>query len=285
MKNKAKTVEDLNKIVLDNMIIGISIISPKMEIIWINKTLRKQFPNIDVTKKPLCYQAFYSPPKKKICNYCPTIKAFKTGEVHSSETDVCSDGKIYNVVAAPVKEESGKTNYVIETIEDITARKKAEEALQKAKEDLEICVKKQTSELNESNTALKVLLKQCEKNKEELESNILSNVKNLILPYIEKLKKNRSMSKELAYLNILESNLKEIVSPFSAKLSSKYLGFTPKEIQIADLIKEGQKDKDIMEILSLSLETVKTHRQNIRKKLGIYGKRANLRTHLLSIVE
>ena len=87
---------------------------------------------------------------------------------------------------------------------DITERKQAEDKL-----------KMKTSELRESNIALKVLLKQRENDKKELEKNILSNIKQIIMPYIEKLKKNKAMSEELAYLNILESNLNEIVSPFS----------------------------------------------------------------------
>jgi PAS domain S-box-containing protein len=142
--------------------------------------------------------------------------------------------------------------------------------------------KRMVKELGESNIALKVLLKQRENDKEVLEENILSNIRNLILPYILKMKKSQPMSETLSYLNIVESNLKEIISPFSVQLTSKYLGFTAKEIQIANLVKEGHQDKDIAEILNISLDTVKSHRQNIRKKLGIYGKRTNLRTHLLS---
>ena len=90
------------------------------------------------------------------------------------------------------------------------------------------------------------------------------------------------MPEEVPYIKLIESNLNDIISPFSSRMSSRYLGFTPKEIQIANLIKEGSQDKDISEILHISVVTVKTHRQNIRKKLGIYGKRVNLRTHLLS---
>jgi DNA-binding CsgD family transcriptional regulator len=90
------------------------------------------------------------------------------------------------------------------------------------------------------------------------------------------------MSKELSYLNIIEANLNEIVSPFSQKLSSEYFAFTPQELKIANLIKDGGQDKDISEILNISLETVKTHRQNIRKKLKIRGKKTNLMTYLLS---
>jgi DNA-binding CsgD family transcriptional regulator len=90
------------------------------------------------------------------------------------------------------------------------------------------------------------------------------------------------MSKELSYLNIIEANLNEIVSPFSQKLSSEYFGFTPQELKIANLIKDGNQDKNISEILNISLETVKTHRQNIREKLNIRGKKTNLTTYLLS---
>ena len=157
---------------------------------------------------------------------------------------------------------------------DITGRKETENILRMRAE-----------ELKESNIALKVLLKQRENDKSELEEKILSNIKHIIMPYIEKLKKNRSMSKELVYLNILESNIKEIVSPFSSKLSFKYLDFTPKEIMMANLIIDGKQDKDMADLLNISIDTVKFHRKNIRKKLDIYGKRINLRSHLLSILK
>ena len=152
------------------------------------------------------------------------------------------------------------------------------ELLQMAEKKLKIHAK----ELAESNAALKVLLRQREQDQKEFENNILSNVKHLIMPYIEKLKKNRSMSDDLVYLSIIESNLREIISPFSAKLTFQYLDFTPREIMIADLIKDGKQDKDIVDVLKISLDTVKAHRKNIRRKLGINNKKINLRTKLLS---
>ncbi len=163
--------------------------------------------------------------------------------------------------------------------EEITERKKMENEIQETKKRLIA----QTTELTESNAALKALLRQREEDKEEFENNILSNIKHLIQPYIEKLKKNKPVSDELTYLKILESNLEEIVSPFSFKLSSKYLAFSPRELQVADLIKDGKQDKDIMEILNISLDTIKVHRKNIRRKLGIYLEKINLRTKLLSL--
>ena len=211
------------------------------------------------------------------------------------------DGKPLGLIAtlgcSPIKKEDKEKSISLLQIFSVRAsaeleRKKSKEALKRSHNELEIRVKERTSELltankelEESNTTLKVLLKQRENDKERFEENILANIKHLILPYIEKLKKNRSMSDELVYLNLIAINLEEIVSPFSSKLSYKFLDFTPREILIANLIKDGKQDKDIMEILNISLETVKSHRQNIRKKLGIYGKRTNLRTKLISLIE
>ncbi len=174
--------------------------------------------------------------------------------------------------------EEGFLISIADTLAGVVERKLAEDALLESEKKLRV----QSRELMESNTALKVLLGQVEDEKRAVEDVVLLNVKNLILPYVEKLKKSRSGAEAFAYWDILESNLNEITSPFSLTLSSKHLGFTPREIQIANLIKEGKQGKEIAEMLNISLETVKSHRQTIRKKLGIYSKKTNLRTYLLS---
>lgn len=230
-----------------------------------------------------CYRAYQD--KALPCKKCHLAMSFRDGKIHKLEQSRTTDkGVVFaEITASPIRNSAGEIVAGIEVVRDITKRKLAEEELQKAHNMLEQRVRERTGELAESNTALKVLLRQRENDKKELENNILMNIKHMILPYIDKLKKNRSMSKELVYLNIIESNLKEIVSPFASRLSFQYLDLTPKEILIANLIKDGKQDKDIMEILNISPETVKSHRQNIRKKLGIYGKRINLRTRLLSL--
>jgi DNA-binding NarL/FixJ family response regulator len=133
------------------------------------------------------------------------------------------------------------------------------------------------------NSALRVLLKRREDDKSDLEEKVLSNVKELVVPYVERLKKSGLDAKQGTYVNILESNLEEIVSPFVRKLSSTYLGLTPTEINVANLVKEAWDTKTIAESLNMSPRTVESHRQNIRKKLGLKNKKVNLRTHLLFI--
>ncbi len=172
----------------------------------------------------------------------------------------------------------------------IIQRKRAEDALRSAHNELELRVKERTKELEtkthnleELNTALKVLLKRREEDKSELEEKVLINVKELVIPYLEKVKKRISDEKLNAYLSLLESNLNTIVSPFSHKLSSKYLNLTPAEIEVADLVKHGKDTQEIADLLNVSYKTIETHRVNIRKKLGLTRKKAILRTYLLSI--
>ena len=162
---------------------------------------------------------------------------------------------------------------------DITERKMAEKALKEREVELEI----KTSSLEQLNTALRVLLKKRDDDKAELNEKVLCNVKELVLPYLEKLKKSPLNQKQVDYINILESNLNNIISEFSFTLSSKYLGLSPKEILVANLIKDGKTNKEIGEILALSVRTIETHRKNMRKKLSLGKKNGNLRSHLLAL--
>ena len=173
----------------------------------------------------------------------------------------------------------GKIVGIRSTLTDITKIKRTEEALRERESELEI----KTNSLEEVNTALRVLLKRRDEDKTELEEKVLFNVKELVVPFVGKLKESPLDPKQLSYINILESNLNDIVSPFSRNLSAKYVRLTPKEIQVANLIKQGKTTKEIGEVMTLSPRTIETHRKNMRKKLGIGKNKGNLRSHLLTI--
>ena len=188
------------------------------------------------------------------------------------------DGRTVDLEVSTNYVKIGKESFFFSFFHNITRRKKVEQSLKKREKELEA----KTSSLEEVNTALKVLLKRRDKDKIELEKKVLSNVRELVMTYIENLKNSGLNDRQAAWVEIMGSNLNDIVSPFVHGLSSKYLKLTPMEIQVADLVKQGKTTKEIAELLNLSKGTIDTHRDNIRKKIGIKNKKINLRTQLMS---
>jgi len=176
----------------------------------------------------------------------------------------------------------GETEFlttIANALAGVIARKQIDDALKQREKELEI----KTGNLEEMISALKVLLQRREDDRKELEEKVLSNVKELVVHNLEKLRSTRLDAKQSGYVDVLESNLNSIVSPFSRTLSHQFLNFTPVEIEVADLVRQGKRTKEMADLLNVSQRTIEFHRQNIRNKLGIKQKKANLRTRLLTI--
>jgi PAS domain S-box-containing protein len=255
---------------------GVCIVSTEFKVLYENKICQDYFGE---HAGEYCYMAYHN--RDKVCKGCPVAACFKDGKVHTMERTLRTEkGTLYiEHTASPLCDSTGKIIASIEIVRDISKPKRAEEALRKREAELEA----KSHDLREVDTALRVLSKQRQKDKKELEEKILSNVKQLVSPHLEKLKKSRLDAYQTTALSILESSLNDIVSPFAYMLSSKYLGFTPTQIQVASLVREGKTTKEIAELLNSSDRTVECHRQNIRMKIGIKNKKANLRSFLLSM--
>ncbi len=171
------------------------------------------------------------------------------------------------------------TKKSIASFVDITDWKEAEKNLRKSEKSLQI----KSRNLEELNISLRVLLKQWEKERKELEGTLFSNIRKFVLPYIGKIQKSRLDDQTRAHVNMLESNLKDIIAPFASKLSLKCMNLTRREIQIAQLIKEGKTSKEIAQILNVSKSAIDIHRYRLRSKLGLNCEKVNLRSHLNDI--
>ena len=120
--------EEQYRSLVENIGIGVSLISPEMEILAMNRQLSEWFPDINVSTKPICYKAFNRPARDDICSYCPTYKSLQDGQVHESETETPAGEKIvnYRIISSPIKDKNGKVIAAIEMVEDITEFKQIE---------------------------------------------------------------------------------------------------------------------------------------------------------------
>ncbi len=134
-EEKLRESEEKYRSVIDNIGIGISLISPDMRILSLNKQMREWFPDIDVDQNPVCFRAYNNPPRERVCSYCPTIRTIQDGRVHEdiSETPRGDEIRNYKIISSPIKNQDGEVIYAIEMVDDITERIRAEEEIQKFK--------------------------------------------------------------------------------------------------------------------------------------------------------
>lgn len=175
--------------------------------------------------------------------------------------------------------ENAQPYCIVVSHENITPLKLAEETIREREAELHL----KNMNLEEVNTALKVLLKRREDDRAELEERFVVNIQQLVTSYIEKIKSTPLNDRQKTYLEIIESHLNDIVSPLLQKIAAMHLHLTPQEIQVASLVKAGRTTKEIADILSVSANAIDFHRKNIRNKFGLNHKKTNLRTFLLSM--
>jgi PAS domain S-box-containing protein len=119
---------------VENIGIGVSLISPKMEILELNRQMREWFPDVDAAAKPICHRVYNDPPSDSVCDWCPTYKTLQDGKVHESITDTPSAGGIrnYRIVSSPIMDAAGEVTAAIEMVDDITEQLDLENQLRQA---------------------------------------------------------------------------------------------------------------------------------------------------------
>jgi DNA-binding CsgD family transcriptional regulator len=172
----------------------------------------------------------------------------------------------------------GKPQVVV-SHENVTQVVKAQEALK----EKEIELWQQKKMLEDSNTALRVLLEHREQDRLHLEENVLANIRKLVKPYLEMLQLQKNDERNRNLIEIITSRLDEIASPFLNRLASLNKLLSPRELDVAVMVREGRSSKEIAELLNISVSGVDFHRKKIRKKLGLTNEKSNLRSYLLSL--
>jgi len=176
-----------------------------------------------------------------------------------------------------LKEERILLDTVAEQIGNLASRISADEELQEINQQLKL----ERQALQETNTALKVVLSRSEHEKQEVFKDIRNNVDKILTPIVNSLAAYLQPSQK-TYINLLMKSLEEIASPFVSRLARACNCLSPTEISISNMIKNGLTTKEIAGIKGIATATVNRHRENIRRKLGITNRDVNLATFLQS---
>mgnify|MGYP001829078012 CR=1 FL=1 len=209
------------------------------------------------------------------------IQGVLTGELQEFMTHYpchSPEQKRWFVVRVVPLQEEQKAKAIV-THENITPIMEMQEALK----EKEVELLQEREKLEETNTALRVLLRQRDEDRTRLEETVYNNVDRLVLPYIEKLLQGKLSDKHRTLAEIADNNLRDIISPFLRTLSTLGLLLTPQEIEVANLVRNGRSSKEIADIMSLSVAGVDFHRKRLRQKLGLANTKKNLRSFLLTL--
>jgi PAS domain S-box-containing protein len=212
------------------------------------------------------------------------LSAMAAGEdvpqrVQYSLKDSLGQERWFLVHSTPVRDGSGAPAKVKAVFMDITEQKINEEKLLAARRELEA----KTAELDQMNAALKKLLDQSREDARRFEQRVVANVEDLVLPYLERLHKTGLSADQQIFVNVAQANLKELSAPFMRGLSLRFPDLTPREVEVANLVRMGSSSRQIAHLLSITRRAVEFHRDSLRNKLGIKKSRRNLRAFLANL--
>ena len=153
--------------------------------------------------------------------------------------------------------------------------RKTEIAYERALDEL----KHKNQELIEMNETLSELVRVVEMIRKTTETRIIQQIRTLIMPIMENLKEHEALERYESQFAMLIGYIEDIASGLATDLQANY-PFSPMELRVALMVKNGMKNQEIAQRLDISLETVKTHRRSMRKKLGLTGTKNSLHAYL-----
>ena len=136
------------------------------------------------------------------------------------------------------------------------------------------------AEVEEMNITLRQVIRSVEEERQELREQLSNQVKTRMLPALEQVAKADSAEIRDGYISLIEEHLTGLTEDGATDRTPELLRLSPREFRVCQLIQMGQSGKEISRALSISFETLQTHRKNIRRKLGLRGKSTSLYQYL-----
>lgn len=144
-------------------------------------------------------------------------------------------------------------------------------------------IQREHQALQEANIALRAVLSRLEEEKHGIKASVAANIQKVIMPIVFELELEVT-GRQRSYVTLLRRSLQEITSPFLTQIARDHVQLTPVEIAISTMIRNGLSTKEIAQLRCISPATVRRHRENVRRKLGLRNRKANLATYLQASV-
>jgi DNA-binding CsgD family transcriptional regulator len=174
-----------------------------------------------------------------------------------------------------LKEEYALLRAVAERVGSVMMHMKAVSDLRAAHR----AIQREHQALQEANIALRTVLARLEEEKTGIKASIAANIQKVVMPIVFELELEVT-GRQRSYVTLLRRSLQEIASPFLTHMARNHVQLTPVEIAIGTMIRNGLSTKEIAQLRCISAATVRRHRENIRRKLGLRNRKANLATYL-----
>jgi PAS domain S-box-containing protein len=143
--------------ILDSLVEHVVYSDREMKVLWANKAACE---SVRMKREDLlgrtCHEVWAD--RRSPCEDCPVIKARDTGQPQTVEK-MTPDGRWWHIKGHPVRDKNGRVTGMTELTLDITERKRAEEIVRNAKDELETNVAERTAELAAANEKLRQEIK------------------------------------------------------------------------------------------------------------------------------
>jgi DNA-binding CsgD family transcriptional regulator len=132
-------------------------------------------------------------------------------------------------------------------------------------------------ELLEAHKAILALTQKMETVRQEVREQIMSQIRFLLLPFLEHMCTTQGTMPDEGDVDGLCQFIAPVDPvPFTPLV---HTSLTSQELRIISMIRQGMTNDEIADQLYIAPTTVKTHRRNIRKKLGLTGAKNRLQTY------
>jgi DNA-binding CsgD family transcriptional regulator/PAS domain-containing protein len=197
----------------------------------------------------------------------------------SCEMSPFDNGTIYRMQITPLSSVSLASDQYMIMLTNITVHAAQRETLERVVSERTEALLKEKEQLQEMNITLRNVLKSIDREREELFDEVSAKVDNLVLPALDRIESEDDEAIRKGYITVARDQLARL-APGSRSVDPLLLRLTHMETKVSQFIQAGHTSKDIAHSLNLSVETVQTHRKNIRRKLGLHGKSVSLYAYL-----